>query len=200
VGSDCVVTGWYDGAVSCSTTVIALPRSPTFTVYSGPVSPGMSTPSARHCQVPVTALTIVPNVAVCPCSTAPTRAAPVMLGAAVRGMVPVDTVTAAEAVVVDLTPGAATVTVAPRDLPSRAAAGTKEALSSVFATGIPSAVHRILVRVGVGLQAPRSSVTAPPTATSPPITGFPTVVKSWVGGVKSTSTTAPLESAETTWM
>src|SRR4051794_5426246 len=101
----------------------------------------MSTPSARHCQVAVTGLTIVPNVAAWPCSTAPTRGVPVTLGAAVTGMVPVATVTAAEAVVVALTPGAATVTVATRDFPARSGAGTKEALSSVFATGAPSAVH-----------------------------------------------------------
>src|SRR4051794_32276251 len=123
----------------------------------------MSTPSARHCQVLVTALSTVSHAAACPCSTAPTRGVPVMPGAAVTGMVPVDTVTAADAVVVALTPGAATVTVAIRDFPSRSGAGTKEALSSVFATGVPSAVHRIFDVVGVGLQVPRSRVTAPPT-------------------------------------
>src|SRR3954447_11960151 len=125
----------------------------------------MSTPSARHCQVPVTGLSIVSHVAVCPCSTAPTRGVPVMLGAAVTGMVPVDTVAAADAVVARLTPGAEAVTVATRDFPARSADGTKDAWSSVLATGVPSAVHWIFVVVGVGLQVPRSSVTAPPTAT-----------------------------------
>ena len=152
----------------------------------------MSVPSARHCQVEDTVLSTEPQVPECPCRVDPTWAVPpVTVGFAVTAMVPGETVTAADCTVLGVMPGADSVTVATSCLPTRAAAGTNEVLSSVFATGDPAAVHRIVVVVGVGLHVPGSRVTVPPTLTVPPITGVPTVVKGRVDGAKSTVTAAP---------
>src|SRR4029079_10380701 len=160
----------------------------------------MSTLSARQCQDSLTVLSVVPQVARWPCSTDPTRAVPVMLGAVISGMVHCATVTGSDDTAAVLKHVFVAVTFATSCLPTKVGEGTKDVASSRFGSGDPLDVHRMEVVVGVGIHGPGSRVTAPATLTSPPITGAPTDVKSWVAGVKSTLTVAPVGPAEETWM
>ena len=129
---------------------------------------------------------------VCPWRVVPTWTVPVTAGFAVTGIVPGETVTAADAARRRRDAGGGPGDGRDQRLARQGGRTTNEVLSSVPGTGVPAGGPPDRVDVGVGLQLPRSSVTVPPTVAVPPIAGVPTVVKGWgVGGVKSTLTAAP---------